>query len=182
MRTNKDDTHYLDANYPEDADDLDIPISKTKRKAHMDELQHLGVLLVALSKDQLAKFTLPDTLLDAIKLAQKITANGAIRRHRQYIGKLMRDVDIDYIKDKLAEVNNESAKSTKLLHMVENWRERLLAKDEELHTFVTLHPGCNVTDLRDLIRAVRREISQGQNRNYRKLYKLIRDIVEGASV
>ena len=182
MRTNKEDTNYSEADYPEDEDNLDRPISKTKRKAHMNDLQDLGAVLVGLSKDQLAKFVLPATLVDAIKLAQKITANGATRRHRQYIGKLMREIDVDYVKDKLAEVNNDSAKSTKLLHMVENWRECLLAKDEELQTFVTLHPGCSVTDLRDLIRAVRKEIAQGQNKNYRKLYKLIRDIVEGASV
>src|SRR3990167_5979853 len=101
----------------------DAPLIKTKRKAHMDELQHLGTLLIELSKDQLAKFTLPEPLLDAIRLAQKITANGAIRRQRQYIGKLMRNVDSDYIRDKLAEVNNESALSTKVLHLSEGWRE-----------------------------------------------------------
>ena len=155
-------------------------LSKTKKKAQMDGLQDLGSELIELSKDQLAKFILPDQLRDAIILAQKITANGAIRRQRQYIGKLMRNVDASYIEEKLAEINNDSAKSTKLLHQCENWRERLLAHDAELSGFIASYPQCEITDLRDLIRAVRREIQQGQNRNYRKLYKLIRDVIEGA--
>ena len=76
--------------------------SKTKRKQQMDELQKLGMQLVDLSKDKLSKIDLPEPLLDAIKLAQKITANGAIRRQNQYIGKLMRSVDAEYIQTKLA--------------------------------------------------------------------------------
>ena len=34
-------------------------------------------------------------------MAQKITANGAIRRQYQYIGKLMRQVDAEAIKSRL---------------------------------------------------------------------------------
>jgi ribosome-associated protein len=154
-------------------------ISKTKAKEHMQELQDLGVALVALSKDKLAKFNLPNTLIDAIALAHKITSNGATRRHYQYIGKLMRDVDYNYIKHKLAEVNNDSIASTKLLHLTEQWRDRLLAQEEELKYFLLQYPDCDIQELRTLIRSVRREVQLGQNRNYRKLFKFIRDIIEG---
>ncbi len=157
----------------------DIVVSKTKRKKEMDELQHLGNALVNLSKDQLAKFVLSEQLLEAILLAQRITSNSAIRRQSQYIGKLMRTADVVYIRNKLAEVNNESVVSTKLLHLSEKWRDRLLATDTDLSLFVTEYPSCNITDLRNLIRAVRKEIGQDQRRNYRNLYKLIRHTIEG---
>ena len=55
-------------------------ISKTRRKAEMDALQDLGVKLVALPKDKLAKLELPETLADAVKEAKRITSNGALRR------------------------------------------------------------------------------------------------------
>ena len=73
-----------DVNNLNTEEEIDLGPSKTKRKEQMHEIQKLGVELPTLSKDQLAKLALPDTLLDAIKLAQKITSNGAISRQRQY--------------------------------------------------------------------------------------------------
>src|SRR3954469_4774100 len=79
---------------PEAFEDGDEPVSKTKRKAAMDELQDIGVTLVGLPKEKLNKLDLPEILLDAVNEAKRITANGATRRQAQYIGRLMRNVDI----------------------------------------------------------------------------------------
>ena len=74
--------------------DQEVPetISKTRRKAEMDALQDLGVKLVALPKDKLAKLELPETLADAVKEAKRITSNGALRRQMQYLGRLLREI------------------------------------------------------------------------------------------
>ncbi len=158
-------------------DENDGALSKTKRKAMMEELQDLGVSLVQLSANQLAKFDLPDRLFNAIVLARKVTANGALRRQYQFIGKLMRSTDVESIKEKLAEINNDSPKSTRILHFIESWRERLLAKDEDLSLFVAECPECDVTELRTLIRATRKELMGLERRNYRKLFQLIREVI-----
>ncbi len=152
--------------------------SKTQRKHQMDDLQKLGMQLVELSKDKLAKIDLPDNLLEAVKLAHKITANGAIRRQNQYIGRLMRSVDAKYVQDMLTELNSDSAKSTKLLHLCELWRERLIAEDKELDLFVTQYQVDDIGQLRTQIRACRKERTLGQIKTYRKLFKFIRDIIE----
>ena len=152
--------------------------SKTKRKQQMDELQKLGMQLVDLSKDKLSKIDLPEPLLDAIKLAQKITANGAIRRQNQYIGKLMRSVDAEYIQTKLAELNSDSVKNTRILHLCESWRERLIAEDKELDLFVSQYQVDDIGQLRNQIRTCRKEHDLGQVKTYRKLFKFIRDIIE----
>jgi ribosome-associated protein len=46
---------------------------------------------------------LPETLLQAILEAQRLRSGGALARQRQYIGRLMRDVDALPIERALAE-------------------------------------------------------------------------------
>lgn len=151
--------------------------SKTKAKAHMNDLQHLGAELVELPISQLAKFDLPENLLTAILEAQKITANGAIRRQRQYIGKLMRQVDEEGIRHKLAEIKGKHLDSVRILHDCEKWRDRLLANDNELNIFLEHYSVDDIGQLRSLIRQVRKEITEHKGHNYRKLFQLIREII-----
>lgn len=157
----------------------DEPISKTKRKEQMHDLQVLGLQLVKCSKEKLSKLDLPPILLEAIELAQKITANGATRRQHQYIGKLMREVDAEQIRSKLEYLNGDSFKSTQTLHLSEKWRDDLLANDEALNQFIATFTGFDISELRGLVRSVRKEQELKQNRNFTKLFRLIRSIIEG---
>jgi ribosome-associated protein len=157
---------------------LDAP-SKTRRKIQMEQLQDLGIELVKLPKDKLKQLELPQSLLDAIKLAQQINSNGAIRRQYQYIGKLKRSVDAESIASKLADLNGESLKSTQIFHLSESWRDKLLADDANLTQFADEYPIPDLAELRNLIRQVRKEHQLNQNRNYTKLFRLIRSIIEG---
>ena len=160
-------------------EDLLIPeISKTKIKAHMEELQDLGLALIELSKNQLDKFDLPDTLKEAIRFTHKITSNRALKRQKQYIGKLMRDVDEEYVRARLSFVLGESAQETKVLHDCEAWRDKLIESDNVLNAFIEKFSNCDITELRQLIRIVRKELSLNQNKNYRKLFQLIRKEIE----
>lgn len=156
----------------------DEPLSKTKRKEQVEDLQKLGVELVKTSKEKLIKLNLPDNLLEAIKLAQKITSNGAIRRQYQYIGKLMRSVDAERIRGDLEYLNGDDRKATMVLHMSEKWRDELLLEDSALGRFIEKYNIPDIAELRGLIRSVRKERENNQNRNYTKLFRLIKIIVE----
>jgi ribosome-associated protein len=79
-------------------------ISKTKLKKQMEELQELGVKLIGLKEDKLLKLELPEELIIAIRLAKQIRSNSAMRRQRQYIGKLMREVDVILLKERMAKI------------------------------------------------------------------------------
>ena len=69
-------------------------ISKSAIKRRMTELQQLGESLTQLSDKQLSKVPISDErLLQAIHEARRIRSNSAHRRHLQFIGKLMRDID-----------------------------------------------------------------------------------------
>ena len=77
-------------NYSIDPDaDADQPISKTQLKREADAAQTIGKKLIDLSKDRLIKLELPEALFDAVMEAKRLTANGAIRRQLQYLGRLM---------------------------------------------------------------------------------------------
>jgi len=79
----------------DDADELPERPSRSARKRDAEALQKLGERLVALRATQLAALALdlPETLLDAIEAARRIKSRGALARQRQYIGRLMRDID-----------------------------------------------------------------------------------------
>lgn len=67
--------------------------SKTQRKREAHALQALGAQLVALPRAYLARIALPDALREAVVTAQSLRPHGARRRHLQYIGTLMRQLD-----------------------------------------------------------------------------------------
>lgn len=162
--------------------DEEVVLSRTKRKEQVEALQDLGVELVKTSKEKLAKLDLPANLFEAIKMAQKITANGAIRRQYQYIGKLMRQVDAEAIKSRLEYLNGDDVKSTQIFHLSEKWRDELLnSGDEVLNRFSATYSNFDIGELRSLLRAVRKERELHQNRNFTKLFRLIRTIIEGNS-
>jgi ribosomal 50S subunit-associated protein YjgA (DUF615 family) len=67
--------------------------SKSQRKREAHAVQALGAQLVALPRAHLAQLGLPDALREALVTAQGLRPHGARRRHLQYIGTLMRQLD-----------------------------------------------------------------------------------------
>jgi ribosome-associated protein len=155
------------------------PISKTKLKAEADAAQDVGKKLIDLPKDRLIKLNLPEALFDAVSEAKRLTANGAIRRQKQYIGRLMRDIDISPIVDQLqrweGKHNEESAK----FHTLERWRERLLTDEKAISEYIIANPQVDSQQLRTLIRnAQREEAAQKPPKSSRELFKLLREVTE----
>ena len=155
------------------------PLSKTKRKAAMDALQDIGEELVALPKDKLTKLNLPETLLDAVNEAKRITANGATRRQMQYIGRLMRDIDTAPIVDQLQRWEGKHTAENAHFHQLERWRTRLMEDEGVLSEFMQHYPNVDSQQLRALIRNARREHAANKPpKSSRELFKLLREAVE----
>ena len=102
--------------------------SKSARKRAAHEAQDLGETLIGLRDSELDGLDLPETLVDAIRLARRTTSRGGGARQRQYIGKLMRDVDLEPIRAALNARNEQSALEAARFKRVEEWRERLLVE------------------------------------------------------
>jgi ribosome-associated protein len=155
------------------------PISKTQRKAAMDDLQDIGVKLIDLPKDKLGKLNLPERLLDAVQEAKRITANGAKKRQRQYIGSLMREVDVEPIIDQLQRWEGKHTAESAHFHQMERWRDRLLSEDSALSEFMRQYPHADGQQLRALIRNSQREAAAGKPpKSSREMFKLLRNICE----
>ena len=165
-------------NKTDDSADLE-PISKTRRKAEADALQDIGVKLVELPKDKLVKLDLPERLLDAVLEAKRITANGATRRQKQYIGSLMRDLEVAPIVDQLQRWEGKHSAENANFHQLERWRDRLLNDEKALSEFMQLHPRADTQQLRTLIRNNQHELSANKPpKSGRELFKMLREVIE----
>ncbi len=144
-------------NNPEDNIQQDTAPSKTQRKKDMHALQEIGEQLVELDQKKLSEFDLPEILIDALNLARPMNKHGARRRQMQYIGKLMRTIDVLPIQAKLDSWHQASMRQTARLHQLERWRERLLADEHALTEFAQKFPTANIQHLRTLIRNAQKE-------------------------
>jgi ribosome-associated protein len=164
-----------------DQNQIQEPPSKTRRKAAMQELQALGEELIALNKARLTQLDLPEVLLDAVKEAQRITSNGALARQRQYIGRLMREIDTAPIADQLERWKGSHQEENAHFHRLEKLRERLLQDDAALSEYLGSHPEADSQQLRTLIRNARKEAAAAKPpKSSRELFKLLREQAESA--
>lgn len=109
------------------ADDFDEP-SKSARKRAAHAAQDLGEQLIRLRDSDLEALDLPERLIDAIRAARSITARGGAARQRQYIGKLMRDIDLEPIRAFFASRSEIDSRESERFKRVEAWRERLITE------------------------------------------------------
>lgn len=171
----------LDARDPDDEPVHDGP-SKSQRKRDMLDLQALGERLATLGEERLTSLDLPERLADAVRQARRLTKHGALRRQRQFIGRLMRDIDAGPIQEAFDRWDGLSKADIALQHRAERWRERLLVEPDALTAFAGEHPGADLQRIRTLIRNAQSErAAEKPPRSYRELFRLIRDLQRQAS-
>ena len=150
--------------------------SKTQAKKEADELQKLGEELTKLSAPQLKRMGLPDELLAALIEARSITSNVAGRRHRQFIGTLMRDVDPEPIRHALLEIDASHHVESTIVKENRLWRDRLLTQDpDSMDAFINVCPELDHQRLRQLLRNIKREKATGKSsKSLKALEQLIK--------
>ena len=168
-----------------------VDLSRSDLKKESDRLQAIGEALVDLRADALARLGLSEKLSDALAEANRITNFEGRRRHMQYIGKMMRQLDPSTVaaaEAALEEQNRPSAAETVVLHQAEQWRDRLIADDNALNDWLALHPDTDVQRLRTLMRQARKD-AQGvterpgealrHGKSYREIFQLVRAALRG---
>lgn len=152
--------------------------TKSQIKREMLALQDLGAELVKLSPSQLEKIPMTEKLRDAIALAQRITSNGAMVRQLQFIGKLMREEDVEPIQRSLNELRFSAQKQAQHFHQLERWRDRLINEgDNALNDLLAQHTEADRQQLRQLIRQAQKE--QKENKApaaARELFRVLREL------
>ena len=107
-------------------------VSKTQLKRESHAILDLGKRLVALPAEQLARIPLDEPVREAIALAHRIqNKRSALKRHYQFLGKLLRARDTGPVVNALAEIDNASQQSIQLHHRAERWRDRVIEQGND---------------------------------------------------
>ena len=155
-------------------------ISKSQRKRDAEAVQQLGKNILALSQDAQDSIELPESLSNALNEARRIKKNSALKRQLQYIGKLMRHIDIKPIQEQYLKLTNHYNTDIKALHRLENWRDRLLSEgDKALEDLLNEAPDADRQHLRQLIRQSAKETKlKKPPKSAREIFKYLKTLFE----
>jgi ribosome-associated protein len=170
--------YYVKGHFVAEGSELDLELkaelkgtteqSRTDLKRESQALQDLGEALIDLRASLMAGLELPEKLATALEEAKRMTDFGARRRHLQYIGKLMRQLEPETLEAARAalDVQHQGSAEEKLaLHQTEQWRDRLIADDAALTEWLAVaqdaqdHGAASIDPqhLRALIRQARKD-------------------------
>ncbi|MEN7344255.1 MAG: ribosome biogenesis factor YjgA, partial [Pseudomonadota bacterium] len=93
---------------------MDDKPSKSARKRAAQAIRAMADELVDLKPQVLEALIKDNDLLHAIREAQQTNSHGALRRQKQYIARLMRELDHDEIRDALDALAGDPAKEKQL--------------------------------------------------------------------
>ncbi len=179
---------HLPSDTPDDdgacAELYDRP-SKSQVKREMLALTELGKQLVDLPPERLRKLELPQDLFDAIRLAQRTASREGRRRQIHYVGKLMRNDEVNAaaIRAQLDTWKHGSREEVRAQHRLENLRDLLLRDDDALTELLQRCEVPDVQQFRATIRAARKEAkhnealppgSEPQRKHYRALFQALK--------
>lgn len=156
--------------------------SKSSRKRAAHAVQDLGEQLVALRDSELTALNLPESLVEAIREARRMRSRAASSRQRQYIGRLMRDIDPDPIRAALAARGEHSAREAERFKRLEEWRTRLIeGGPEELQELMRWRANLDGKQWTTLVNAAQREHARSGATGpaARELFRALRALFEG---
>jgi ribosome-associated protein len=153
--------------------------SALKRQAH--DQQALGQALADLPDAALAAAPMPELLRDAVLALRRTRSHEGRRRQLQYVGKLMRQADIEPLREAVAAAQLGRAHDSLALHRAEHWRAELMADDDALTRWMAEHPDTDLQRLRALIRSARKDAAlapeQRHGRAWRELFQFLKPLL-----
>lgn len=102
------------------------PSKSAKKREHL-ALQELGERLIGLQVSELDSLPLDERLAEALRKAAQMRSRSALRRQKQYIGRLMRTADAEAILTALERRDAGEAAAKRLFTEAERWRDRIVS-------------------------------------------------------
>ena len=151
--------------------------SKSAVKRELAELTRLGEQLCQYSPARLAALPLGDRLRAAIAEAQKIASPPGRRRQVKFIGKLLRDTDLEALELAIRLQDQPHLEEVDRHHAAENWRDRLLSGgDAAVAELLAEASNLDRQKLRQLMLAANREKAKSAPpKSARLLFRYLRD-------
>lgn len=135
--------------------------SKSGAKREAQSLQELGEALIDMRDAQFDALPLPERLREAVLAARRFKSHGAQLRQRQYIGKLMRKLDVEPIRTAIEAQQEARRIEARRFKRIETWRDRLMREGEAaLAELCADHPEADAAELRRLALEARAESEQ----------------------
>jgi ribosome-associated protein len=152
-------------------------LSKSARKREASSLQELGVKLSELPDQEIKELELPDNLFVALRALRRLPSHGAQVRQRQYIGRLMREIDPQPVLAKLDERKRRHDLEIRHFQRIERWRDRLLSEAGAIDELLAEHPQADRSALSRLVeKAARERAEQRSPVGARELFAYLRQL------
>jgi ribosome-associated protein len=159
-------------------EDIEL-VSKTQLKRESHEIQKLGKRLAALPAEQLARIPLDEPVRDAIALAHKIqNKRSALKRHHQFIGKLLRARDTEAIFTALEQLELSSQNQIQRHHRAEYWRDEIIDRGSDaIEQYLAGQTNVDRQKLRQLWRNYDSVKTEARKNHFARL--IYREILQG---
>ena len=159
--------------------DFSEEISKTQLKKIAKDIEDFGHKLTLLTDEQIQGLSLTDNIKEAIYEYKKIKSNSAKKRHRQYLGKLLRDIDLTSVNEDYQRIQNHSLIAKQAFHAIENWRDQLIQDESKLKEFIDIYPKTDIQKCRTLLKNAIKESQKDQTKKSQRLFfKYLREVIE----
>lgn len=147
--------------------------SKTQLKKEADDIQQFGIEISNLPNHKIKELSLSDEIIEAIIFYKEIKKNSAKRRQAQFLGKLLRDLDLSNVNQEMGTLKAFSRLQVKFEHEAELWRDKLINGQSALNEYINEFQP-DLANLNQTINAARKEFqSDKKSKNYRNLYRII---------
>ncbi|MCK9609057.1 MAG: DUF615 domain-containing protein [Methylomonas sp.] len=159
--------------------------NKTQIKKQIASIFAMAEQICELTPAQIAEFSLPERIEQALLDAGKMGRNAARKRLMKYITAQFRTLDVEAIEEKLARMKNKSAHAVREHHQAERWRDQLLADTDnhQLTLFMTEYPEADSQHIRQLQRNGQKEAKEGKPpKSSRLLYKYLKELIADQQV
>ena len=153
-------------------------ISKTELKKDSKKIQALGLYISRMGTDEIKRFNFPENIQQAINDLKAIKSNSAKKRQVQYLGKLLRRIDLSKAYIVIEQLRTNSQKEIKLDHYIEKWRERLISDKEAVTEFISLYSSSKNQTIRQLVQnSIKEKELNKSAKSYRQLFQTIKAII-----
>ncbi|MFQ3368151.1 MAG: ribosome-associated protein [Methylophilaceae bacterium] len=158
--------------------DKDSVTSKTELKKDSKKIQQFGRKISELTINNIEAFKFPLNIYEATIDLKNLKSNSAKKRQVQYLGKLLREIDLTDAFIIMKQLKVSSQKEIQRNNIIEGWRNKLLNNNNSITEFVDEYPEIDRQSLRQTISNAQKEKIKNKPPKYsRQLFKLIKDII-----
>ena len=152
--------------------------NKTALKREMKILHDLGRELIELPESKFETIPLSERMHDAIFSGKKMK-KAALQRQLRFISSIMSEEDVEAIQLQLKLLAQPINQANDEFHQLEEWRDQLIAGDNELMNTLVEQINADRQHMRQLVRNANKEAQQNKPpKASRLLFKYLKELQE----